>query len=155
LVLARQFAAATGAVFVHPFDDRQIIIGQGTVALEIFEQCPDVATVVVCTGGGGMLAGVAMAIKQLNVSAGLRFSSMFLSVTPPAAQSSSHRRASRACCCLPTVSCSRQAHAAEGNELHRRRRQRRHSRKSHIWCGQVRVRVRARVYVCFSCVFAS
>lgn len=69
LVLARQFAAATGAVFVHPFDDREVIVGQGTVALEIFKQCPDVATVVVCTGGGGLVAGVAMAIKQLNVRA--------------------------------------------------------------------------------------
>lgn len=69
LALARQYAAATGAVFVHPFDDRQVIIGQGTLALDIVRQCPDVATVVVCTGGGGMLSGIAMAIKQLKVVA--------------------------------------------------------------------------------------
>jgi threonine dehydratase len=67
LVLARQFSAATGAVFVHPFDDRQVIVGQGTLALEIVKQCPEVATVVICTGGGGMLSGIAMAIKQLKV----------------------------------------------------------------------------------------
>ncbi len=58
----------TGAVFVHPFDDREVIIGQGTLALDIMNQCPDVGTVVVCCGGGGMLSGIAMAIKQLKVS---------------------------------------------------------------------------------------
>jgi threonine dehydratase len=67
LALARQFSNATGSVFVHPFDDRDVIIGQGTLALDIVKQCPDVATVVVCTGGGGMLSGIAMAIKQLKV----------------------------------------------------------------------------------------
>jgi threonine dehydratase len=67
LALARQFSSATGAIFVHPFDDRQVIIGQGTLALDIFKQCPDVGTVVVCTGGGGMLSGIAMAMKQLKV----------------------------------------------------------------------------------------
>lgn len=67
LALARQFSNATGAVFVHPFDDRDVIIGQGTLALDIVKQCPDVATVVVCTGGGGMLSGIGMAIKQLKV----------------------------------------------------------------------------------------
>jgi threonine dehydratase len=46
---------------------REVIIGQGTLALDIFKQCPDVGTVVVCTGGGGMLSGIAMAIKQLKV----------------------------------------------------------------------------------------
>ena len=67
LALARQFSSATGAIFVHPFDDRQVIVGQGTLALDIFKQCPDVGTVVVCTGGGGMLSGIAMAMKQLKV----------------------------------------------------------------------------------------
>jgi threonine dehydratase len=67
LALARQFSNATGAVFVHPFDDRDVIIGQGTLALDILKQCPDVGTVVICTGGGGMLSGIAMAIKQLKV----------------------------------------------------------------------------------------
>ncbi len=58
------FAQRTGAVFVHPFDHPDVIAGQGTVGLEILEQVPDVCTVLVCTGGGGLLGGVAAAIKQ-------------------------------------------------------------------------------------------
>jgi threonine dehydratase len=50
LVAAREFAAETGAVLIHPFDHADIVAGQGTVGLEILEQCPDVRTVVVCTG---------------------------------------------------------------------------------------------------------
>jgi threonine dehydratase len=56
-------AERTGAVFVHPFDHPDIIAGQGTVGLEILEQVPDVATVLVCTGGGGLLGGIAAAVK--------------------------------------------------------------------------------------------
>ena len=63
LVAARQFAADTGSVFIHPFDHPDVIAGQGTVGLEIVAQCPDVATVVVCTGGGGLVAGIAAAVK--------------------------------------------------------------------------------------------
>jgi threonine dehydratase len=63
LVAARQFADETGSVFIHPFDHPDVIAGQGTVGLEILEQCPDVATVVVCTGGGGLVAGIAAAVK--------------------------------------------------------------------------------------------
>ncbi len=63
LVAARQFAEETGSVFIHPFDHPDVIAGQGTVGLEIVEQCPDVATVVVCTGGGGLVAGIAAAAK--------------------------------------------------------------------------------------------
>ena len=66
LEAARDFAATTGAVLVHPFDHRDIVAGQGTVGLEILEQVPDVKTVVVCTGGGGLLAGIAVAIKTLR-----------------------------------------------------------------------------------------
>ena len=66
LLAAREFAASTGAVLVHPFDHRDIVAGQGTVGLEILEQVPDVRTVVVCTGGGGLLAGVALAVKSLR-----------------------------------------------------------------------------------------
>lgn len=61
---ARRFSEETGAVLVHPFDHPDIISGQGTVGLEILEQVPDVRTVVVCTGGGGLLAGVALAVKS-------------------------------------------------------------------------------------------
>ena len=63
LVKATAFAEQTGAVFIHPFDHPDIIAGQGTVGLEILEQVPDVATVVVATGGGGLVGGVASALK--------------------------------------------------------------------------------------------
>jgi threonine dehydratase len=64
LVEARAFAERTGAVLVHPFDHVDVIAGQGTVGLEIVEQCPDVATVLVPTGGGGLLGGVAAAVPD-------------------------------------------------------------------------------------------
>jgi threonine ammonia-lyase medium form len=63
LVAAREHAERTGAVLIHPFDHEDIVAGQGTVGLEILEECPDVRTVVVCTGGGGLLAGIATAVK--------------------------------------------------------------------------------------------
>lgn len=63
---ARAFSEETGAVLIHPFDHEDVVAGQGTVGLEILEKIPDVKTVVVCTGGGGLLAGVAFAIKQLK-----------------------------------------------------------------------------------------
>lgn len=66
LLAAREFADRTGAVLVHPFDHPDVVVGQGTVGLEILAQCPDVATVVVCTGGGGLLAGVAAAVKAVR-----------------------------------------------------------------------------------------
>jgi threonine dehydratase len=66
LVAAQAFERETGAVLIHPFNHRDIVAGQGTVGLEILEQCPDVRTVVVCTGGGGLLAGVALAVKSLR-----------------------------------------------------------------------------------------
>ena len=66
LVSAREHAEATGAVLIHPFDHVDIVAGQGTVGLEILEECPDVRTVVVCTGGGGLLAGVATAVRALR-----------------------------------------------------------------------------------------
>ncbi len=63
---ARAFAQETGAVLIHPFDHADVIAGQGTVGLEILEQCPDVRTVLVCTGGGGLVAGIAVAVKALR-----------------------------------------------------------------------------------------
>jgi threonine dehydratase len=63
LAVARAWAESTGAVLVHPFDHPDIVAGQGTVGLEILEQVPDVATVVVGTGGGGLLAGIATAVR--------------------------------------------------------------------------------------------
>ena len=64
---ADAFAARTGAVLIHPFDHPDIVAGQGTVGLEILEQVPDVATIVVCTGGGGLLAGIAAACVPAGV----------------------------------------------------------------------------------------
>lgn len=63
LEAAREFSAETGAVFIHPFDHPDIVTGQGTCGLEILEQAPHARTVLVPTGGGGLLAGVALAIK--------------------------------------------------------------------------------------------
>ncbi|HEY2551827.1 MAG TPA: threonine ammonia-lyase [Streptosporangiaceae bacterium] len=63
LALARQLAAERGSVFIHPFEHADVIAGQGTVGLEIAEQCPQVRTVAVEVGGGGLAAGVAIAIK--------------------------------------------------------------------------------------------
>ena len=63
LVAARAFSAETGAVLIHPFDHVDIVTGQGTCGLEILEQCPDVRTVLVSTGGGGFIAGIATAVK--------------------------------------------------------------------------------------------
>ncbi|MEO9325660.1 threonine ammonia-lyase [Nocardioides sp. C4-1] len=65
---ARRFADETGAVLIHPFDHGDIMAGQGTVGLEVLEQVPAVETVVVPTGGGGLLAGVALAVKALRPS---------------------------------------------------------------------------------------
>ncbi|MGA8254983.1 MAG: threonine ammonia-lyase [Nocardioides sp.] len=66
LQAAHAFAAETGAVLIHPFDHVDVVAGQGTVGLEILEQVPDAATVVVPTGGGGLLAGIAIAVKALR-----------------------------------------------------------------------------------------
>ena len=63
LVLAHAFAQETGAVLIHPYDHPDVVAGQGTVGLEILKQQPDVRTIVVCTGGGGLLAGIATAVK--------------------------------------------------------------------------------------------
>jgi threonine dehydratase len=60
---ARDLERAQGLSFVHPFDDDRIIAGQGTIGLEILAQCPDAAAIVVPLGGGGLLAGVATAVK--------------------------------------------------------------------------------------------
>lgn len=63
LAAATAYARETGAVFIHPFDHPDVVAGQGTLGLELLEQCPEVRTVVVSVGGGGLLAGVALAIK--------------------------------------------------------------------------------------------
>lgn len=55
-----------GYTFIHPFNDPDVIAGQGTIALELYEQIPDLDAVIVPIGGGGLISGVAFAIKQLN-----------------------------------------------------------------------------------------
>jgi threonine dehydratase len=66
LAAAKQDAHDTGSVFIHPFDHTDVIAGQGTVGLEILDQVPDVRTIVVSTGGGGLVSGVAVAVKALR-----------------------------------------------------------------------------------------
>jgi threonine dehydratase len=66
LVAAQEYADLTGAVFIHPFDHPDVIAGQGTVALEILEQCPEVNTIIAGIGGGGLISGVAVAAKALR-----------------------------------------------------------------------------------------
>jgi len=63
ILAAEEYAKTTGAIFIHPFDHPDIIAGQGTVGLEILEQCPDVRTIVTAVGGGGLLSGLAVAAK--------------------------------------------------------------------------------------------
>ncbi|NLB92098.1 MAG: threonine ammonia-lyase [Bacteroidales bacterium] len=63
---AVEFGKKSGATFVHPFNDPYIIAGQGTIGLEIFEQLREIEDVVVPIGGGGLISGIAIALKQLN-----------------------------------------------------------------------------------------
>ncbi len=63
---ALRLAAESGMTFLHPFDDDAVIEGQGTLGLELLEQIPGLEAVVVPVGGGGLIAGVACAIKELN-----------------------------------------------------------------------------------------
>ncbi len=63
LASALAWAASSGSVMIHPFDHPDVVAGQGTIALELLEQQPDVKTVLVSTGGGGLLAGVATVLK--------------------------------------------------------------------------------------------
>ena len=66
LAFMDEFREAHGLHYVHPFGDPDIIAGQGTVGLEIVEDSPDIDTIAVCVGGGGLLAGIAVAAKALK-----------------------------------------------------------------------------------------
>jgi threonine dehydratase len=70
LRLAAEFAERTGAVLIHPFDHRDIIVGQGTLGLELIEDMPDLDTIIVGIGGGGLAAGVAAAVKARAAAEG-------------------------------------------------------------------------------------
>jgi threonine dehydratase len=63
LVAAAEFAEHTGAILIHPFDHPDIIAGQGTIGLEILDQCPELRTVITAVGGGGLVSGIAAAVK--------------------------------------------------------------------------------------------
>jgi threonine dehydratase len=63
---AKELVAERGYTYIHPFDDEQLIMGQGTVGLEIARDWPEVDVVVVPIGGGGLISGIAMAVKSLN-----------------------------------------------------------------------------------------
>jgi threonine dehydratase len=65
---ARRIAAEKGLTFVHPYDDAEVIAGQGVIGLEILEQVPALETLIVPVGGGGLIAGVALAAKSLKPS---------------------------------------------------------------------------------------
>ncbi len=71
LARAQELAAETGSVFIHPFDHPDVVAGHGTVGLEIAEQCPQVRTIVVPVGGGGLAAGIAIAASGVIPAARL------------------------------------------------------------------------------------
>ena len=63
---ASQYSRKHGCTFIHPFDDHEVIAGQGTLALELLEQVPSLQVVIVPVGGGGLISGMAVALKGLN-----------------------------------------------------------------------------------------
>jgi threonine dehydratase len=66
LEAAKEFSERTGAVFIHPFDHPDVIAGQGTVALEILDELPEVGTIITGIGGGGLISGMAVAAKAIR-----------------------------------------------------------------------------------------
>jgi threonine dehydratase len=70
LKAAQEFTAKSGAIFVPPFDDEDVVIGQGTVGLEILQDLPEVDNILVCLGGGGLAAGVATVAKLMAAKRG-------------------------------------------------------------------------------------
>ena len=64
LAHARETAEKTGATFLHPFNDEDVIAGQGTIGLEILDECPEVDVIAVPVGGGGLISGISIAVKE-------------------------------------------------------------------------------------------
>ena len=67
---AAEFAEKTGAIFIPPFDHWDVVAGQGTLGLEILEQVPDVETIIIPIGGGGLISGVSSAVRQHSLLTG-------------------------------------------------------------------------------------
>jgi threonine dehydratase len=63
---AVEYQKETGGIFIHPFDDEDVIAGQGTIALEILREMPDIGAIIVPIGGGGLISGIGYAIKSLK-----------------------------------------------------------------------------------------
>ena len=87
-----------GYTFIHPFDDEDVIAGQGTIGLELLQQLPDMDAVVVPVGGGGLISGVAFTIKSLNPN--IKVYGVQASGAPSMQQSLAHQKIE----CLPNVS---------------------------------------------------
>ncbi len=81
---ARRIQKETGAVFIHPFDDWDVIYGQGTIGLEILEEVEDVDIILVPVGGGGLISGICLAIKEKNPNVRI------IGVEPEGAQTLGH-----------------------------------------------------------------
>ena len=94
---ALQLIEEKGYTFVHPFDDENVIAGQGTIGIELLDQLPDVDAVIVPVGGGGLISGVAFAIKSLRPN--VKVYGVQASGAPSMVQSLSHKRIER----LPSV----------------------------------------------------
>ena len=70
--VCREFARNAGALYIHPYDDPEVMAGQGTVGLEILEQVPDVTHILVAVGGGGLAVGIATAVAGRASNSGRR-----------------------------------------------------------------------------------
>jgi threonine dehydratase len=66
LTAAQQYVESSGATFIHPYEDEKVIAGQGTIGLEIADQVPDVETVVIPVGGGGLSSGISLALRAVK-----------------------------------------------------------------------------------------
>lgn len=94
---AKQLQEETGATFIHPFDDLDVIAGQGTIGLEILEQLPQVDNIVVPIGGGGLISGIAYVLKKLKPSVRI------IGVQAQAAASMVNALDHKEVCALPSV----------------------------------------------------